>query len=90
MNSCGINVLLLLAKKNTHTTINADDEIYIHCISGKQTLDTKKITPDHSKLLQEALTVVNFISNWVLNYPFYSKLCKAMECNHEEIFHVQI
>lgn len=68
-----------------HETYKIGKTIFMHCISHKLTLGTKKITPKHSKVLQEALTVVNFTSNWVLNYLFFSKFCKAMESKHDEV-----
>jgi hypothetical protein len=39
----------------------------MHCIIHKEALATKKIAPELNKVLQEAVTVVNFIRRWALN-----------------------
>jgi hypothetical protein len=40
---------------------NATDVIYMHCAIHGEALAAKKIAPELNKVLQEAVTVVNFI-----------------------------
>jgi hypothetical protein len=40
---------------------NATDVIYMHCAIHREALADMKIAPELNKVLQEAITVVNFI-----------------------------
>jgi hypothetical protein len=63
---------------------NATDVIYTHCFSHREALAAKKIA---RKLivLQEAVTVVNFISSRALDFHLFSKLCKDMGSDHDKL-----
>jgi hypothetical protein len=64
---------------------NATDLIYTHCIIHRKALAAKKIAPELNKVLQEAVTVVNFIRIRALNSLLFSKLCKAMVSDHDKL-----
>jgi hypothetical protein len=69
---------------------NATDVIYMHCIIHREALAPKKIAPKLNKVLQEAVTVVNFISSRALNSRLVSKLCKAMGSDHDKLLHAEV
>jgi hypothetical protein len=70
---------------------NATDIIYTHCIIHREALAAKKIAPELNKVLQETVTVVNFISSQVLNSRLFSKLCKAMGSDHDKrLLHAEV
>jgi hypothetical protein len=69
---------------------NAADVIYMHCIIHREALAAKKIAPELNKVLQEAVTVVNFISSWMPNSWQFLKLCKAMETDHEKLLYAEV
>jgi hypothetical protein len=71
-------VLLAELKKCNNTT----DVIYTHCNMHRE---AKKIAPELNKVLQEAVTVVNFNSSRALNSQLFSKLCKAMGSDHDKL-----
>jgi hypothetical protein len=64
---------------------NATDVISTHCIIHREALTTKKIAPELNKVLQEAATVVNFVSSRALNSRLFSKLCKAMRSDYDKL-----
>jgi hypothetical protein len=64
---------------------NATDVISTHCIIHREALTTTKIAPELNIVLQEAVTVMNFISSRALNSRLFSKLCKAMGSNHNKL-----
>jgi hypothetical protein len=64
---------------------NAIGIIYTHCIIHREALAAKKIAPELNKVLQEAVTVVNFISSWALNSWLFSKLSSAMGFDHDRL-----
>jgi hypothetical protein len=51
---------------------NATDVNSTHCIIHREALITKKIAPELNKVLQEAVTVVNFITSQALNSLLFS------------------
>jgi hypothetical protein len=44
-----------------------------------------KIAPELNKVLQEAVTVMNFIRSRALNSRLFSKLCKAIGSDHDKL-----
>jgi hypothetical protein len=69
---------------------NATDVIYTHCIIHREALAAKKIAPELKKALQEAVTVVNFISSRALNSRLFSKFCKVMGFDLDKLLHAEI
>jgi hypothetical protein len=43
----------------------------MQCIINREALTAKKIAPKLNKILQQAVTVVNFIRIWVLNSQLF-------------------
>jgi hypothetical protein len=79
---------LLAQLKNLN---NATDVIYyMHCIIHRLALVTKKIAPELNKVLQEAVTVVNFTSSLALNSRLFSKFCNAMGSNHDTLLDAKV
>jgi hypothetical protein len=69
---------------------NATDVNYTHCIIHREALAAKKIAPKLT-VLQEAVTVVNFVSTRTLNSRLFSKLCKVMASDHDKrLLHVVV
>jgi hypothetical protein len=57
----------------------------MHWFIHREALATKKIASELNKVLQEVVTVVNFISSWALNSWLFSKLWKAMGSDHDKL-----
>jgi hypothetical protein len=104
MNCCGIILLVCVQiallrwqakKKGLLAQIknlnNAIDVIYTHCVIHREALAAKEIAPELNKVLQKAVTVVNFISSRELNSRLFSKLCKAMGSDHDKrLLHAEV
>jgi hypothetical protein len=73
---------LLAHRKNLN---DATDVIYTHYVIHREALAAKKIAPELNKVLQEAVTIVNFISSRALNFRLFSKFCKAMGSDHNRL-----
>jgi hypothetical protein len=53
-----------------------------HCIIDRQTLTSKKISPELNDTMSLVINVVNFIKSKALNSRLFSVLCEEVGTNH--------
>lgn len=59
----------------------------LHCITHRQAIAAKKLEPGVHKVLQDDISVVNFIKTSPSNSSIFTRLCKEMGCDHENLLH---
>lgn len=73
--------LVTLIKRQTNST----DIICTHCIIHREALVAKKIDPELHKVLQDAVSIINYIKSRALNSRLFSNLCKDMGSNYQKL-----
>jgi hypothetical protein len=69
---------------------NAVDVLYTHCIIHTEALGTEEIAPEVNRVLQEAVTVLNFIRSRPVSSRLFSKLCKAVGSDRDKLLYAGV
>lgn len=64
---------------------------FIHCIIHRQAIATKKLEPQIHQVLQDVISVVNFIKSKPLKNRIFGILCNEMGSNYETLlYHTEV
>lgn len=64
---------------------------FVHCIIHRQAIAAKKLEPEIHRVLQDVISVVNFIKRRPLNSRIFTILCNEMGSSHENLlYHTEV
>lgn len=64
---------------------------FVHCIIHRQAIAAKKLEPEIHRVLQDVISVVNFVKTRPLNSRIFSIICNEMGSSHENLlYHTEI